>query len=216
MQLAKRLIEQENRKIMTEKEKKSILFDALKQTFLKYDFNQAVCALKNLLEKGDYDYFTNGNDSIKYRRLLKENVTPDDCLRFIREVFPNNRCDNFVIINYCKNIFEVQLLKDFCEGCLVTCMNYDELQLKNALRKYIKDQDVSEFSRYDKKDINHIKNYRYIISKYDNQGIINIIKFFLKINDIDFNKNNDELIDIFIENLVNIYYKNVGNKQIRH
>ena len=201
--------------IELENSKKQRLFiEAIKATFLKYDMNQVMLALKSLLEDNDYSSFTNGNGEIKYRNELKKNVSRNEVIEFIESMLPKDTELNYQTIRYyCLSIFKNELLKDFCQACLVTQNNYDINSLKHALRIMIKDNNPKSFSRYAKDDINHEKNYRTLISKLNKNGITNLMKLFLEIKNIYYNEETDDLINVFTDNLMNLDYQADNDNQ---
>ena len=210
----RKYIETSEEKDLTEFEKYRLFIEAIKATFLKYDMNQVMFALKSLLEDNDYSSFTNGNGEIKYRNELRTNVTRDEVINYIEKMLPENMELNFYTIkNFCQKIFQEELINDFYEACYVTIDNYDIDQLKKALRVMINDNNPEYFSRYSKKDINHEKNYRKIIANLTKEGIINLMKLSLEINNVYYNEESDDLIEIFINNLQDKDYQDDNSNQ---
>lgn len=192
--------------------KYQLLIEAIKATFLKYGIFQTVGALKKLIEEGTYDYFTNGNSETAYRERLKASVTADDVNRYIREMLnKSGYITDDDIVDFCEDILKKNLLNEFCEACYVTYMNYDKIQLANALITKISVNDSSEFSRFSKNDVEHKKNYRDIIGKYDRRGIINLMKLFLREKGIDCDASNiDEIIELYSNGIAYFNYEEKG------
>ena len=202
---------------MSEEEKYHLFLDAIKDAFLKYDFNQAVGTLDDLIRRGKYDYFTNGPGEIKYRDALISNVSREDAYRYCRIILSNNLEYQSYEVNavslVCMIIIHKTLLKDFCKACYVTYSNYDELQLKMAIKKVLDDEDYRGFSRFSREDVDHKRNYRDILEKYGNSGIINLMGFFLDINKIKYDKvNMNHLINTFVDNFIRLDYLNDDDK----
>lgn len=195
---------------LSEKDKYKVFNDAIKATFLKYNMNQIMTALKKLLENNDYSLFTNGNGEVKYRHVLRENVTKEDAIKYISSGLPEEtEIDYQSVLYYCQSLLKKESLTDFCDGCLITLNNYSENQLKKGLIKKITDNDVSCFSRYSKTDTYHEKNYRTIIASYDKNGIINLMKLFLDLKNIQYDEEDvNNLIDLFVENINSLDYQN--------
>lgn len=194
-------------KSLSEQEKYQLLIDAVKATFLKYSFKQAIGALKILVDYGSYDYFTNGTGEIKYRDLLRKNVTKEDAIRYVKTFMNNNIMSNKNIIEFCREILKKNLLDEFNEACLVTCMNYDEMQLQSALKRMINENDAMGFSRFSKDDALRTKNYRDVIKKYDRNAIINLIQLAIDATNVDFEISNvDMLIPLFTDNIAFLAY----------
>ena len=62
--------------VLTDLQKHTLLNDTIKVTFDKYGMNQVTTALLHAINRGYYDYFSNGNG--KYRDYLKSNVSPQE------------------------------------------------------------------------------------------------------------------------------------------
>lgn len=197
-----------------EQSKYQLLTEAIKATFLKYDIFQAICALKMLIEEGNYGYFTNGTGEIAYRDCLKTTVTMDDAIRYVKTTL--NKSGYLVdddIIEFCQNVLIKNVLNEFCEACYITYMNYDKEQLESALKSKIYKNDSSEFSRFSKRDVNRKKNYRDIIEKYDRNNIINLMKLFLQIRAVDYEKSEvDEIIELYSSSITSFDYHDDSEK----
>ena len=202
---------------LAEDNKYRLLIEALKVTFLKYDFSQSVVALKKLLDENDYSYFTNGNGEIKYRKELVANVSREDANRYVKMyVDANKRYGSYypsyleqpsddLLIFTCVDIFKKELLPDFKEACRTTYLNYDEEQLQKALEEMIESGDSKRFSRFSIDDSEHNKNYRDIITKYGQIGVQNLIKLTLDTEGIKYNKENVvEMISQFTKIIVSL------------
>lgn len=211
---------------LLEQEKYQLLVDALKVTFLKYGFSQAVTALKGLLDKNNYSYFTNGDGEIKYRNELMKNVTKEDANRYLKLYMMKNRRygeyissyleneDESLLIYFCANLLKDELLKDFTEACCITYLNYDDIQLKQALKNTIENGDSSRFSRYSKYDTNHTKNYRELMKKYGKSGVYRLMKLALDCNGIQYDKDNiDEMISLFTDKIISLSNENNEDKK---
>ena len=188
---------------VTIEDKYHLFIGALKVTFLKYDMNQVMFALKKLLEDGDYSSFTNGNGDIKYRKELREKVTRNEIVSFLEKSIPDSiGLDYQSILYFCQKVFEKEMLNDFNNACLVTYSNYGIDNLKSAIKKLMEDGDPENFSRYSKDDLKHEKNYRKIIAQYDMDGIINLMKLSLDLNEIQYDEDDmDEIIELYTNNL---------------
>ena len=94
-------------------------------------------------------------------------------------------------------------------------MNYDEIQLGNALKRMIRDNDAKEFSRYASGDISRQNNYREMVEKFSSNGVINLINLFFRLNNIDYQYNDDnqmdEFVELFCHSLIDMYSQEKSN-----
>ncbi len=132
-------------------------------------------------------------------------------------MLPENMELNFYSIkNFCQKIFKEELLKDFCEACIITSNNYGIDHLNSALNIMINENNPERFSRYSKNDIYHAKNYRRIVVEDGSNGIINLMKLFFDLKGLDYeNINTDELIHSFTENLNSLFNEDENDNPLR-
>lgn len=184
----------------------SLLLNALSVTLNKYNLNQVKAALNMILKYNDFSAISNGNGITKYRDELRK-VFDSNSLKIVMQNFVikyngiiNN--DDELVDAFCNIIFNRDNIKIFVDACNTTLNKYDESQLRLAIINYYKNNDVMYFTRFDNN--NNSINHRMRLQKIPNNQILNIIAQYLLANSItNIPKNENELINLFINSLSN-------------
>ena len=201
--------EQENQ-VLTDLQKHTLLNDTIKVTFDKYGMNQVTTALLHAINRGYYDYFSNGKG--KYREYLKSNVSPQEIKNILLKTMSNitNKKYNDIselVSDYCSLFFRDQTVSKLDDMCEVTLKNYNAASVSSALNRYIYYGETIGFSRF-KKDKPDGINYREYCRFFDSRSMLIALRKSLQLKGIDTSLIKDEqLTSYYAEVLSSSDYK---------
>ena len=189
---------------LTDIQKHTLLNDTIKATYEKYGIFQTTSALMHAINRGYYQYFTNGKS--EYREMLKANVSPkeikDFLLQTMRTMTNKNYNDILDLVNdYCNFYFRDDLISKLDDMSQVTLENYDQQALTTALNKYIYYYQINGFSRY-KKDTRDKTNYRNYTRYFDQKSMLMTIRRSLQMKGIDTSLIQDEQLTSYYSNIL--------------
>ena len=200
----------DNKEELSSKQKLNLFLDSLIVTYKKYGLSQAVGAVKAAM-KGDFSFFTNSApNQVKYRNLMKQNLSMDDIKVFVRSALEQILGDTSsystdeMSVKYCNFLLQDDLIRKLDSACKNTLANYDANQLSYAIQKYSfsgMDDAFSKYKNVDGKQDTSI-NYRDYISSIGQNNIMEIIKKSLMIRGANVNALSDRfLIDMYCHEL---------------
>lgn len=191
--------EKNGNKELTDIQKHTLLNDTIKATYNKYGLNQTTTALMHAINRGYYQYFTNGKSN--YRELLKENIQPKEIkelmLKTMSTMTNKPYTDIYELISdYCNFYLSDDLISKLDDMCQVTLENYDQQSLTNALNKFIYYYQINGFSRFSK-DTRDRTNYRNYCRYFDQKSMQITLRKSLQMKGIDTSLIQDEQLSSY-------------------
>lgn len=189
---------------LTDIQKHTLLNDTIKATYQKYGMNQTTTALMHAINRGYYQYFTNGNRN--YRELLKQNVQPNEIKDLMLKTMSTITNKNYndiseLVSDYCNFFLQDELISRLDDMCQVTLDNYDQNALTNALNKYIYYYQINGFSRF-RKDTRDKTNFRNYCRYFDQRSMLTTLRKSLHMKGIDTSLIQDEQLTSYYSNIL--------------
>ena len=212
--------QEKEQKNLSDDQKRSILWDAIKATYDKYGMLQARGALVAIIAKSNYMLITKGDNSINYRKKLMDNVSKEDIVKYIKASAAalgvnSEGLTNIEMLDEVLNrIFVNDETMKFHEACTVTLDNHGPKQLVGAIDSYFTYMDANSFSRY-KLDGNNEKNYREEVLKINPDKVIDIMKNYLRFYGIHTeNLTGEQVTNVYVDCMIRSKYNgtNISEK----